>query len=54
MTRRMSSAPLDLLLYTRPGCHLCEEMKAVVAPLASECGATLRLVDISADEVPFP
>jgi hypothetical protein len=25
-------------------------MKAVVVPVASQCGATLRLVDISADE----
>jgi len=37
-------------LYTRPGCHLCEEAKAVIAPLLRESGATLREVNV--DENP--
>ena len=41
--------PLELLLYSRPGCHLCDEMKAVLAPVAREFGARLQEVDISAD-----
>ena len=36
-------------LYTRPGCHLCEEAKAVIAPLLAEFGATLREVNIDED-----
>jgi len=39
----------ELTLYTRPGCHLCEEAKAQIAPLLHEFGATLREVNIDAD-----
>lgn len=38
-------------LYTRPGCHLCEEAKAVIEPLLAEFGATLREVNIDEDAV---
>jgi hypothetical protein len=38
-----------LLLYSRPGCHLCEEMKAVVLPLAREIGAGVDEVNIETD-----
>jgi glutaredoxin len=33
-------------LYTRPGCHLCDEAKAAIAPLLREFGATLREINI--------
>ena len=36
-------------LYTRPGCHLCEEAKALSKPMLGEFGATLREVNIDAD-----
>src|SRR5208282_4567280 len=36
--------PLDLTLYTRAGCHLCDEMKAALVPIASEFGARLTEV----------
>lgn len=36
-------------LYTRAGCHLCEEAKAQITPLLREFGAELREVDIDAD-----
>lgn len=39
----------ELILYTRRGCHLCDEMKQQVAPLAREFSATLREADIDAD-----
>jgi glutaredoxin len=42
--------PRDVTLYTRPGCHLCEEAKAAIAPLLREFGAVLREVNI--DEEP--
>ena len=49
---RLSAAgPRDVTLYTRPGCHLCEEAKAAIAPLIREFGATLREVNIDADPV---
>lgn len=45
------AAPLDVTLYTRQGCHLCEEVKAQMAPLLREFGARLREVDIDGDVV---
>ena len=36
-------------LYTRAGCHLCDEAKAQMAPLLREFGVTLREVDIDQD-----
>lgn len=41
-----NSAPREVTLYTRPGCHLCEEAKAAIAPLLREFGATLREVNV--------
>ena len=38
-----------LLLYSRPGCHLCDDMKAVVEPVARELGWSIAEVDISGD-----
>lgn len=43
--------PRDVTLYTRPGCHLCEEAKAAIAPLLGEFGAHLREVNIDQDVV---
>src|SRR5271155_3619504 len=39
----------DITLYTREGCHLCDDAKAAIAPLLSALGARLREVDIDAD-----
>lgn len=36
-------------LYTRAGCHLCEEAKQQMAPLLAEFGAALREVDVDSD-----
>lgn len=41
--------PLEVTLYTRPGCHLCDEAKLRIAPLLAEFGARLREVNIDAD-----
>jgi glutaredoxin len=43
--------PRDVTLYTRPGCHLCEDAKAAIAPLLREFGAVLREVNIDEDAV---
>ncbi len=43
------AGPLDVTLYTRLGCHLCEEAKAQMASLIREFGAKLREVDVDAD-----
>jgi len=49
--RLAASGPRAITLYTRPGCHLCEEAKALIESLLSEFGATLREVNIDEDEV---
>jgi glutaredoxin len=41
----------EVTLYTRPGCHLCEEAKAAMLPLLQEFGGTLREVNIDEDPV---
>ena len=46
-----ASGPRVITLYTRPGCHLCEEARALIEPLLSEFGATLREVNIDDDAV---
>jgi glutaredoxin len=43
------AGPLDVTVYTRPGCHLCEEAKAEMAPLLQWAGARLREVNIDVD-----
>ena len=43
--------PRDVTLYSRPGCHLCEEAKTAIAPLLREFGAILRVVNIDEDPV---
>jgi glutaredoxin len=43
--------PREITLYTREGCHLCEEAKAGILPMVSEFGATLREVDIDDDPI---
>lgn len=41
--------PVEVTLYTRPGCHLCDEAKLQMAPLLAEFGARLREVNIDSD-----
>lgn len=47
--RLQLAAPRDVTLYTRPGCHFCEEAKAQIAPLLKEFGARLTEIDIDED-----
>ena len=46
MTTR--SAP-HLTLYSRPWCHLCEQMLDELKPLAAPYGATIEVVDVDGD-----
>jgi glutaredoxin len=46
-----AAKPLEVTLYTRPGCHLCEEAKRIIEPLLVEFGAWLREVNIEGDAV---
>jgi len=49
--RLAASGPRDVTLYTRAGCHLCEEAKASIAPLLRELGVSVREVNIDEDPV---
>jgi len=46
--RLQLAGPLDVTIYSRPGCHLCEEAKIQIAPLLQELGG--RLTEINIDE----
>lgn len=47
--RLASADPLEVTLYTRPGCHLCEDAKTILLPMLNEFGGTLREVNIDDD-----
>lgn len=49
--RLAAASPREVTLYTRPGCHLCEEAKAAIAPLLREFSAVLHEVDIEKDGI---
>ena len=49
--RLARSGPRDVTLYTRSGCHLCDEAKAAIAPILREFGMVLREVNVDEDEV---
>ena len=46
---------MRLTIYSKPGCHLCDEMKAVVARAIQKCAdvtreaITIEEIDISGD-----
>jgi Glutaredoxin-like domain (DUF836) len=40
---------ISIVLYSRPGCHLCDEMKAVVNRVARHTPIVLSEVDITGD-----
>jgi glutaredoxin len=47
--RLAAADSLEVTLYTRPGCHLCDEAKAAITPLLREFRAPLREVNIDLD-----
>ena len=49
--RLAACGPRDVTLYSRPGCHLCEEAKAAIAPVLRQFGAALHEVNIDEDAV---
>jgi thiol-disulfide isomerase/thioredoxin len=40
---------IALTIYSRPGCHLCDEMKDVVRRVAQSVPLSLEEIDISTD-----
>jgi len=43
------STNIHITLYTRAGCHLCEEMRAVVDALAGSMSLSVEEVDVDGD-----
>ncbi|MEV8513294.1 glutaredoxin family protein [Dactylosporangium sp. NPDC051484] len=41
---------MRLVLYTRPGCHLCEDAKAVLERVAAATGEGFTEIDITGDD----
>lgn len=50
-TRLAAAGAREVTLYTRPGCHLCEEAKNAMTPILREARAVLREVNIAGDAV---
>ena len=42
--------PARVLLYSRPGCHLCDDARAVVERVCADLGESFEEVDITADD----
>ncbi len=49
--RLAAAKALEVTLYSRPGCHLCEAAKAAIEPLLAEFSAPLLEVNIDGDPV---
>jgi glutaredoxin len=47
--RAVSRASAHLVLYGRAWCHLCEEMREALEPLAVAAGARLDVIDVDSD-----
>ena len=43
------SAPAPVTLYTRAGCPLCDEARALLDALAADLGFAVEAVDVDAD-----
>jgi len=39
----------ELILYFRPGCHLCAEAEALLQPLLAGAGREARRIDVDSD-----
>ena len=40
---------IAVTIYSRPGCHLCDQMKAVVERVARSVAIVLQEIDVSTD-----
>ncbi len=41
--------PIALTLYSRPGCHLCDDMREILEPVARQLSCSVAEIDISGD-----
>lgn len=45
----MEASSARVLLYSKPGCHLCEDARAVIERVCAEVGTGFEEVDITGD-----
>ena len=45
----MATPVQPIVIYSRKQCHLCDEAKAVVAPVALRRGLAIEVVDVDTD-----
>ena len=43
----MDQLLVALTIYTRPGCHLCQEMKAIIERVVGDLRATAQIEEIN-------
>ena len=43
------TGPARVTLYSRPGCHLCDDARTVIEQVCAELGEAYEEVDIDAD-----
>jgi glutaredoxin len=46
----MTRGAIPITIYSRPGCHLCDEMKSLVHQLAASFPLSVEEIDISDSE----
>lgn len=46
----LGETPPRVVLYSKPGCHLCDDARAVVAAVCAELGESFDEVDITASD----
>ncbi len=40
---------IQIEIYSRPGCHLCDDAKAVIEPLIRKYSINLKVTDVDSD-----
>lgn len=48
-TGRRRGSPVSILLYERPGCHLCDDAEQLLLRLGRRYPLTLQKIDITTD-----
>jgi glutaredoxin len=43
----LGESPARVVLYSRPGCHLCDDARAVIEAVCAELGESYEEVDIT-------
>jgi len=41
--------PINIVIYSRPGCHLCDDAKAVIEKVRSRYSFILKQINIESD-----